>query len=56
LVSTYKQIEHRITIPDHQPAKIGTLNNILNDIAEYLKIAKQELMNELFENQNKEVI
>jgi len=55
LVSTYKQIEHRITIPDHQPTKIGTLNNILNDIAEYLKISKQELINELFENQNKEI-
>ena len=48
LVSTYKQTEHRITIPDHQPTKIGTLNNILNDIVEYLKISKQELINELF--------
>jgi predicted RNA binding protein YcfA (HicA-like mRNA interferase family) len=48
LVSTYKQTEHRITIPDHQPTKIGTLNNILNDIAEYLKISKQELIRELF--------
>jgi predicted RNA binding protein YcfA (HicA-like mRNA interferase family) len=24
LVSTLKQTEHRITIPDHQPTKIGT--------------------------------
>ena len=49
LVSTYKLTEHRLTIPDHQPTKIGTLNNILNDIAEYLKISKQELINELFQ-------
>jgi predicted RNA binding protein YcfA (HicA-like mRNA interferase family) len=48
LISTYQQTEHKITIPDHQPIKIGTLNNILNDIAEYLKISKQELINELF--------
>jgi len=48
LVTTYKQAEHKITIPDHQSIKIGTLNNILNDIAEYLKISKQELINELF--------
>ena len=48
LVSTYQQTEHKITIPDHQSTKIGTLNNILNDIAEYLKISKQELINELF--------
>ena len=48
LVSTHQQTEHKITIPDHQSTKIGTLNNILNDIAEYLKISKQELINELF--------
>jgi predicted RNA binding protein YcfA (HicA-like mRNA interferase family) len=48
LVSTYQQNEHKITIPDHQAIKIGTLNNILNDIAEYLKMSKQELINELF--------
>ncbi|ESP62437.1 hypothetical protein SMITH_49 [Smithella sp. ME-1] len=48
LVSTYKQIEHKITIPDHQSIKIGTLNNILNDIAEYLNLSKQELIHELF--------
>jgi predicted RNA binding protein YcfA (HicA-like mRNA interferase family) len=27
-VSTYKQTDHKITIPDHPPTKIGTLNNI----------------------------
>jgi len=48
LVSTHKQSEHKITIPDHQPIKIGTLNNILNDISSYLEISKQELINELF--------
>jgi predicted RNA binding protein YcfA (HicA-like mRNA interferase family) len=48
LVSTFKQIEHKITIPDHQPIKIGTFNNILNDIAEYLKLSKQELVQDLF--------
>lgn len=48
LVSTYQHTDHKITIPDHQPIKIGTLNNILNDIAEYLKVSKQELMHELF--------
>jgi predicted RNA binding protein YcfA (HicA-like mRNA interferase family) len=33
LVSTYRQTEHKITIPDHQSLKIETLNNILNDIS-----------------------
>lgn len=48
LVSTYQNTQHKITIPDHQQIKIGTLNNILNDIAEYLKITKQELVDEIF--------
>jgi predicted RNA binding protein YcfA (HicA-like mRNA interferase family) len=48
LISTHRQTEHKITIPDHQPIKIGTLNSILNDIAEYLKMSKQELLQELF--------
>lgn len=47
LVSTYQHADHKITIPDHKPIKIGTLNNILNDIAEYLKMSKQELMHNL---------
>ena len=48
LVSNYKNTEHKITIPDHNPIKIGTLNNILNDISEYLVMNKDELIKNLF--------
>ena len=48
LVSTLKGSEHKITIPSHSSIKIGTLHNILSDVAEYLKIPKQHLINELF--------
>ena len=48
LVSTRRGFEHKATIPDHQPIKIGTLNNILADIADYLQISKQELLEQLF--------
>jgi predicted RNA binding protein YcfA (HicA-like mRNA interferase family) len=48
LVSTLSGKEHKITIPDHRPIKIGTLNNILNNIADYLKMDKKALINELF--------
>lgn len=37
-----------ITIPTHKSLKIGTLNNILSDIADYLEINKEELLLELF--------
>ena len=48
LVSKFKDEEHNITVPDHHPIKIGTLNNILSDLANYLKIDKKELTNKLF--------
>jgi len=49
LVSKFKDEEHNITVPDHHPIKIGTLNNILSDLTNYLKIDKKELINKLFE-------
>ncbi len=42
--------EHHITIPNHNPIKIGTLNNILRDISEHHKISKEELMEKLWNN------
>jgi predicted RNA binding protein YcfA (HicA-like mRNA interferase family) len=44
LTSYYMGIEHSITIPDHDPIKIGTLNKILRDLAEYLKIDKESIL------------
>ena len=38
---------HHITIPNHNPIKVGTLNKILTDIADKLKIEKDELINKL---------
>jgi len=48
LVSKFRDKEYKITVPDHHSIKIGTLNNILNDLADYLKIEKKELIKELF--------
>lgn len=48
LCSSIKGYEHKITIPDHNPIKIGTLNNILREISDYLQISKDELVSKLF--------
>lgn len=40
--------EHRITIPRHGALKVGTLNSILKDIAEHLKVSKEELIRKLW--------
>lgn len=37
-----------ITIPNHNPVKLGTLNNILKEVAAQLSISKIELMEKLF--------
>jgi predicted RNA binding protein YcfA (HicA-like mRNA interferase family) len=48
LTTSLKEKEHHITIPTQKSLKIGTLNNIINDIAEYLEIDKKELLLQLF--------
>lgn len=37
-----------ITIPLHKPLRVGTLNNILKDVAQYLKMSRDQLVDELF--------
>lgn len=48
LTSTFMHGEHSITIPDHDPIKIGTLNKILFDVSVYLKTDKSDLADGLF--------
>jgi len=48
LTSTSKGFEHNITIPRHKPLGVGTLSSIVNEIADYLEIARQKLVKELF--------
>lgn len=48
LTSTYRGDEHHLTIPRHKNLRVGTLNSILKDIADYLAISKEVLTRELF--------
>lgn len=47
-LTTFREGEHHITIPSHKPLKVGTLNNILNDISDHLGMQKEALIGELF--------
>ena len=40
--------EHHITVPAHDPLKIGTLSGILGEVARHLEISKSELIDQLF--------
>ncbi len=48
LTSTSKGFEHHITSPRHKPLRVGTLSSIVNEIATYLEIERQKLVEELF--------
>jgi len=48
LRSAYTGTEHFITIPNHDPIKLGTVQGILADVAQNLKMTKQELIERLF--------
>ena len=40
--------EHHITIPNHDPLRIGTLAAILNDVASHHRFSREELLTKLF--------
>jgi predicted RNA binding protein YcfA (HicA-like mRNA interferase family) len=44
LSRTADDITHHVTIPNHNPLKIGTLSSILNDVAINLKISKEDIL------------
>jgi hypothetical protein len=48
LTSNQKGKEHHVTIPEHSSLRIGTLSQILTDIAGYLEISREKLLEDLF--------
>jgi len=48
LTSTFTGVEHHITIPVHRVLRIGTLSDILTDVAVYLGKNKDAIAEELF--------
>jgi predicted RNA binding protein YcfA (HicA-like mRNA interferase family) len=48
LTSKLRGTEHHVTIPAHNPLKIGTLSAVLAEVASYLEMDRSALANELF--------
>jgi predicted RNA binding protein YcfA (HicA-like mRNA interferase family) len=46
--SSFKGHEHHITIPDYSAIRVGTLAEIMGDVADYLEIERAQLIEELF--------
>jgi len=41
--------QHHVTVPAHDPLKVGTLSGILGEIAAHLKIEREDLLRRLFD-------
>ena len=39
---------HDLTIPRHKPLRVGTLHEILKDVAQHQKISREDIIAELF--------
>lgn len=40
--------QHHVTIPSHDPLKVGTLSAVLAEVAAQLKVSRDELIEKLF--------
>ncbi len=47
-LTTLRNGEHHITVPQHVPLKVGTFSAILNDVAKHFSISRDELLQQLF--------
>ncbi|NWF59333.1 MAG: type II toxin-antitoxin system HicA family toxin [Fischerella sp.] len=47
-LTTQRNGEHHITVPAHDPIKIGTLNAIVKDVASHAGLSRNELLEVLF--------
>jgi predicted RNA binding protein YcfA (HicA-like mRNA interferase family) len=47
-LTTMQHGEHHLTIPQHNPLRVGTLAGILADVTDHFKMARAELLTKLF--------
>ncbi|MEJ7672928.1 MAG: type II toxin-antitoxin system HicA family toxin [Chitinophagaceae bacterium] len=47
-VTTTQQGEHHITVPNHDPIRLGTLSSIISAVANHFKKTKEEIAAEIF--------
>ena len=48
-LTTQERGEHHVTVPNHDPLRIGTLSAILSGVAAHVGITRDELLARLFD-------
>ena len=47
-LTTQQNGEHHVTIPKHDPLRVGTLSAVLQDVAAHFSLTRDELLRRLF--------
>jgi len=47
-LTTNRNGEHHVTVPNHDPLKVGTLGGILHDVGQHLGLDRDALLDEMF--------
>ena len=47
-LTTFENGEHHVTIPNHDPLRLGTLSGILKAVADHAGMSKDEVAEKLF--------
>ena len=47
VMTTTVQGEHHVTVPNHRPLKVGTLQSVLKAVAGHRKMSVEQLLQEL---------
>jgi predicted RNA binding protein YcfA (HicA-like mRNA interferase family) len=47
-LTTSRNGEHHVTVPAHDPLKVGTLAGILHDVAQHLGLDRDALLDQMF--------
>jgi predicted RNA binding protein YcfA (HicA-like mRNA interferase family) len=47
-LTTQQNGEHHVTLPKHDPLRVGTLSGILRDVADHFGVSREDLLGELF--------
>jgi predicted RNA binding protein YcfA (HicA-like mRNA interferase family) len=47
-LTTKRNGEHHVTLPDHDPLKVGAFAGILQDVGQHLGLGRDELIDQMF--------
>ncbi len=48
-LTTNERGQHHVTVPNHDPIRVGTLSGIIGDVAAHFEISRDELIRRVFD-------